>query len=62
VSDAVTFAARARAQRLILFHHDPSHDDAQLDELEGAARRSWEEADGDPTTLLMAAEGTTLEL
>jgi phosphoribosyl 1,2-cyclic phosphodiesterase len=62
VSDAVTFAARARAQRLILFHHDPSHDDAQLDELEGAARRSWGEADRDPTTLLMAAEGTTLDL
>jgi phosphoribosyl 1,2-cyclic phosphodiesterase len=62
VSDAVTFGARADARRLILFHHDPSHDDAQLDEIERAARRSWEDAGHDPTTLLMAAEGTTLEL
>jgi phosphoribosyl 1,2-cyclic phosphodiesterase len=62
VSDAVTFAARADAQQLILFHHDPGHDDAQLDEIERSARRSWGDAGRDPTTLSVAAEGTTLAL
>ena len=62
VSDAVTFAARADVERLVLFHHDPAHDDDQLDEIERAARRSWDGAGRDPDTLSMAAEGTTLEL
>jgi phosphoribosyl 1,2-cyclic phosphodiesterase len=30
-ADAVTFAARAGARRLVLFHHDPLHTDEQLD-------------------------------
>ena len=62
VSDAVTFGSCADTQRLILFHHDPSHDDAQLDEIERAARRTWDHAGCDPATLSMAAEGTTLAL
>ena len=33
VSEAVAFAELARVRRLILFHHDPSHSDAVLDEL-----------------------------
>jgi phosphoribosyl 1,2-cyclic phosphodiesterase len=61
-SDAVTFASRANAERLVLFHHDPAHDDDQLDKIERAARRSWGDAGRDPDTLSMAAEGTTLEL
>ena len=38
VSEAVAFAELARVRRLILFHHDPSHSDAVLDELTEAAR------------------------
>lgn len=38
VSEAVTFAELALVRRLILFHHDPSHSDAVLDELTEAAR------------------------
>jgi phosphoribosyl 1,2-cyclic phosphodiesterase len=38
VSEAVAFAELAEARRLILFHHDPSHSDAVLDELTEAAR------------------------
>ncbi len=34
---AVWLAAEAGARRLALFHHDPSHDDARLDELVEAA-------------------------
>jgi ribonuclease BN (tRNA processing enzyme) len=33
VDYALTVAARAGAKTLALFHHDPSHDDAQLDAL-----------------------------
>jgi phosphoribosyl 1,2-cyclic phosphodiesterase len=38
VSEAVAFGELARVRRLILFHHDPSHSDAVLDELTEAAR------------------------
>ena len=38
VSEAVAFAEMARVRRLILFHHDPSHSDAMLDDLTEAAR------------------------
>ncbi|MEL6890854.1 MAG: MBL fold metallo-hydrolase [Actinomycetota bacterium] len=37
---AVWFAGEAGAKRLALFHHDPSHDDAQLDALVEAAAES----------------------
>ena len=62
VSDTVAFASRANAQRLILFHHDPGHDDAMLDEIGQEARESWDHAGRDPATLSLAAEGTTLTL
>jgi phosphoribosyl 1,2-cyclic phosphodiesterase len=62
VSDTVTFASRANAQRLILFHHDPGHDDATLDEIGHEARQSWDHAGRDPATLSLAAEGTMLTL
>jgi phosphoribosyl 1,2-cyclic phosphodiesterase len=62
VSDTVIFASRADVRQLILFHHDPDHDDAQLDEIQRAARRSWDHLGRDPATLSMAAEGTTLAL
>jgi phosphoribosyl 1,2-cyclic phosphodiesterase len=37
VRDAVAFAKRARPERLLFFHHDPSHDDSQLRSLEQEA-------------------------
>jgi hypothetical protein len=37
VDEAVEFAAAAGALRLVLFHHDPAHDDATLDRLTAAA-------------------------
>jgi len=39
VAYAVHVAAAAGARRLGLFHHDPSHDDAKLRDLEESARR-----------------------
>ena len=38
VTDTVTFARRAGVRRLALFHHDPVHDDAAIDELVAHAR------------------------
>ena len=37
--DAMLFARRAEARRLVLFHHDPLHTDADLDAILGEARR-----------------------
>jgi ribonuclease BN (tRNA processing enzyme) len=37
-TDAVTFAERAGAQRLVLFHHDPMHTDGDLEALLADAR------------------------
>jgi len=37
VSEAVAFGERTKARRLVLFHHDPSHSDAVLDELSSRA-------------------------
>jgi phosphoribosyl 1,2-cyclic phosphodiesterase len=34
VGDALEFAQRAEPERLLLFHHDPGHDDRQLESLE----------------------------
>jgi ribonuclease BN (tRNA processing enzyme) len=37
--DAVTFAERAAAQRLVLFHHDPLHSDDDLEAILADAER-----------------------
>jgi len=57
ISDAVTFARRARVERLALFHHDPAHDDDTLHELGEEAGAMW-----DGRSLLVAREGQTLEV
>jgi phosphoribosyl 1,2-cyclic phosphodiesterase len=41
VAHAVMFAGLARARRVVLFHHDPMHTDAQLDELAARAQELW---------------------
>lgn len=59
VEYAVAVALESGARRLALFHHDPSHDDARLDELLTQARRQV------PATaeldVVLAAEGMVLE-
>ncbi len=54
---AVELARRAKANRLVLFHHDPPRTDDQLDAIVAALRDS----DGD-VHVTAAAEGMTLEL
>jgi phosphoribosyl 1,2-cyclic phosphodiesterase len=58
-TDAVTFAERAGARRLALFHHDPFHGDDQLEEMLADARRLASAASLD---IELAYEGQTFEL
>jgi phosphoribosyl 1,2-cyclic phosphodiesterase len=57
VSEAVAFGELANVRRLILFHHDPSHSDAVLDELTEAAR-----ARGASIEVVAGREGARYEL
>jgi len=62
VSDAVTFARVAEAERLVLFHHEPIHDDRALDELAERAARSWQAQGGHAEGVSMAVEGQSITL
>jgi phosphoribosyl 1,2-cyclic phosphodiesterase len=62
VEDTLTFARRAEAERVALFHHDPTHDDDRLDAIGGEARDLWAARGGDPHALVVAREGLALEL
>jgi len=58
VDYAVLVAREAGARCLALFHHDPGHDDDQIDGLLAGARRTAERLGVDE--VLAAAEGTTV--
>jgi phosphoribosyl 1,2-cyclic phosphodiesterase len=53
--EATRVAKDARVKHLILFHHDPTHDDATMNEIVTQARRHFENTDA-------AQEGQTLSL
>ena len=57
VAHAVAFAEVTAADRLILFHHDPSHGDEQLRSLEARAGELWDRSDHVPT---LGVEGMQL--
>jgi phosphoribosyl 1,2-cyclic phosphodiesterase/CheY-like chemotaxis protein len=61
VEDAVEFAARARVKRLVLFHHDPGHDDDRMDQLVESARTLAAEYDHG-VEVEAAREGMTIAL
>ena len=42
--DALSFARRCEAQRVLLVHHDPAHDDGFLEELSREASDRWAQA------------------
>jgi phosphoribosyl 1,2-cyclic phosphodiesterase len=56
--DVVTFARRASAPRLVLFHHDPLHSDRQL---EGVLARA-NDLNASGIEIELAREGLTFEL
>jgi hypothetical protein len=58
----LAFARLTEAQRLLLFHHDPLHDDEQLDRRHAEALARWPAAGRSPHEVLMAAELHELEL
>jgi phosphoribosyl 1,2-cyclic phosphodiesterase len=62
LGDTLTFARRVGARRMLLFHHDPLHSDAFLDELHAAARERWEDLGGQATEIEIGIEGAGLEV
>ena len=59
VADAIAFARAADATRLVLFHHDPSHSDEALEQLEARAREIDCVGDEPPT---LAREGMVVDV
>ena len=60
ISDVVEFARKADVETLVLFHHDPTHSDDELDTILEMARTAWgENGHGE---LDMAHEGLQLEI
>jgi phosphoribosyl 1,2-cyclic phosphodiesterase/hemoglobin-like flavoprotein len=59
VAHAVSFACTANVERLVLFHHDPTHTDTDLATLESRSRELWDGAGPPP---LLAREGMCLTL
>ncbi len=62
LSDALTFAHRVEAERLMLFHHDPLHSDDFLDSMQRTALERWGHLGGDPERLEMATERREVEI
>jgi phosphoribosyl 1,2-cyclic phosphodiesterase len=62
LGDALTFAQRTEAERVLLFHHDPLHNDDFLDSVFGTAVAHWEAAGRGAEQLELAAERHELEV
>jgi phosphoribosyl 1,2-cyclic phosphodiesterase len=62
LSHSLAFAGRTGAKRTVLFHHDPLHTDAFLDEHGEEAKRRWAEMGGDPAAIELGVERATFEL
>jgi phosphoribosyl 1,2-cyclic phosphodiesterase len=56
MSDALVFARRTGAKRVLLFHHDPLHSDAFLDDFAGAVCARCLELGGEEWEVELAAE------
>jgi phosphoribosyl 1,2-cyclic phosphodiesterase len=58
IEDAVGLAQMASVKRLVTFHHDPAHDDAELDEMLANAR----DLAGESLGVLAGCEGAVFEI
>jgi phosphoribosyl 1,2-cyclic phosphodiesterase len=56
MSDALEFSHRVAAERLLLFHHDPLHSDADLDDMAAAVAVRWEQLGGSAEQVELATE------
>ena len=61
ISSAVSLALEADIQTLLLFHHDPSHDDAMVDAMVESARELVAKS-GKPLEVAGAQQGTEILL
>jgi phosphoribosyl 1,2-cyclic phosphodiesterase len=59
IEHALAFARKAEVGMVVLFHHDPYHNDDELEILLAEARRQW---DGGEERVCLAREGLTLVL
>jgi len=60
-SDAVTSAVNSEVKRLVLFHHDPMHDDRQVDAMVEFCRDKIK-ANGKEIRVMGAADKLTLRI
>jgi phosphoribosyl 1,2-cyclic phosphodiesterase len=62
IGHVVAFARKAEVERLVLFHHDPSHTDGEVEELLAEARGLWG-GDGHGTDRVSCAwDGMTIDV
>jgi len=54
--EAVTLAQDASAKKLVLFHHEPEHDDKEMDGLVAAARKFAKQRSGGGSLEVVAAQ------
>lgn len=59
IADTMAFATKAAVDHVVLFHHDPYHDDEDLELLLGEARVQWSGADDH---VRLASERMTITL
>jgi len=59
IGDAMQFAQKADVDKVVLFHHDPYHTDAELELLLADARDDWPEM---KERVCLASEGMTIVL
>jgi phosphoribosyl 1,2-cyclic phosphodiesterase len=62
LSDALCFAQRVAAQRVLLFHHDPLHSDEFLDDLGSESEARWVGLGGRAEQVELATERHELEI
>jgi phosphoribosyl 1,2-cyclic phosphodiesterase len=61
VSDALSFARRADCARVLMFHHDPEHNDPHLESLGAEVSDRWTRLGGEGT-IELAHEGQVIDL
>jgi phosphoribosyl 1,2-cyclic phosphodiesterase len=59
--DALAFAHRCEAERVVLVHHDPGHDDTFLEALERDASGRWNQHGGNGR-IQLGREGDVFDL
>jgi phosphoribosyl 1,2-cyclic phosphodiesterase len=62
LSDALCFANRVSAQRVLLFHHDPLHSDDFLDDVCGEVDQRWQDLGGEADRIELATERQEIAL